>query len=574
MNELLSTLLAQTEAERAPLAGPNPGGVDLWHEPELEPLQAEVRKLEGLNAASVDWSALGRGASQLLASRTKDVRLAAWVVAAALGGGGWLELARALVVLRAIVRDHWETAFPSRVKARVNQLVWLYERAKGQVGVLPVTEREGDAIRLCEAMFRDIDESLKAKASDAYPGLGPLQALLRQRVGEIPVPLPPPPPPSPSPSPSPPSVASAALPVAPPVVEVVTTRPAPAPLSARVAPEPARPRYETPSPSTAGVSEALSDIDGEFSAFEAEGVAALDAGKVLLERATALGELGRAIGKAEPARALAYRLVRAAAWLPLEKLPGRGGKLGTPSSPYDVREAVRRAIDEGDWAELLRRAEDELLLTPLWLDLQRYVAVALEQLGPAYRAARDEVGAASAALAYRHPEALSYSFDDDSPVADDETRAWFEAEAKRWAKGGWLFAEDVAIDRRSREARELAAAGRLEEGLGLAAEIARRGADPRARFLGRLELARLAMAHGAHDLARPVMEALVLLIERHHLDEWEPALAASAYEELVRCLRTELGRAGVDDAPAREASVFEKLCRLDPAAALRALKPT
>nr|MCU0686660.1 type VI secretion system domain-containing protein [Polyangiaceae bacterium] len=377
------------------------------------------------------------------------------------------------------------------------------------------------------------------------------------------------------PPPPPPSVALPAPPVAPPVVEPVTTRPALAPLSARVAPpEPAVPRYETPSPSTTGASEAPSDIDGEFSAFEAEGATELDAGKALRERATALGELGRAIGKAEPTRALAYRLVRAAAWLPLENLPGRGGKLGTSSSPSDVREAVRRAIDEGDWAELLRRAEDELLLTPLWLDLQRYVAVALEQLGPAYRTARDEVGAASAALAYRHPEVLSYSFDDDAPVADDETRAWFEAEAKRWAKGGWLFAEDVAIDRRSREARELAAAGRLEEGLGLAAEIARRGADPRARFLGRLELARLAMAQGAHDLARPVIEALVLLVERHNLDEWEPTLAASAYEELVRCLRTELGRAGVDDAPAREASVFEKLCRLDPAAALRAVKPT
>ncbi|HEU4534196.1 MAG TPA: type VI secretion system ImpA family N-terminal domain-containing protein, partial [Polyangiaceae bacterium] len=195
MNELLSGLLAQTEAERAPFAGPNPGGVDLWHEPELEPLQAEVRKLEGLHAASVDWAALGQGASDLLASRTKDVRLAAWAAAAALGGGGWPELARALVVLRAIVTDHWDTAFPTRVKARVNQIAWLYERAKGPIGALAVTEREGDAVRLCEALFREIDEALRAKAAGAYDGLGLLQGLLRQRVSEIPAPPPPPPPP-------------------------------------------------------------------------------------------------------------------------------------------------------------------------------------------------------------------------------------------------------------------------------------------------------------------------------------------------------------------------------------------
>jgi type VI secretion system protein VasJ len=310
-----------------------------------------------------------------------------------------------------------------------------------------------------------------------------------------------------------------------------------------------------------------------LSPFEGEGADDAEHEKALREQAKAFGVLGRALGKAAPTRALAYRLVRAAAWLPLENLPGREGKLPSSAAPYDVQEAIKRAIDDGNWLEVLQRAEDEILLTPLWLDLQRHVAAALERLGPPYHAARDEVGAASAALACVHPNVLSYSFDDGSPVADDDTRAWFDAEAKRWAKaGGWLFAEDAAIDRRASEAREHAAAGRLEEGLGLAVEIARRGADPRARFIGQLEIARLAMKNNAQDVARPLLESLVKTVEGHNLDAWEPTLAAAVYEELVRCLRTERGRVGVDDSTMREATFFERLCRLDPAAALRAIK--
>lgn len=564
MSTLLETLLEQTAAQRAPFAEGAPGGVDISFEPELEPLSVEIDKLGSLNGVQVNWRAVRHGAEQLLATRTKDIRLAVWWAVATLDLKSWLHLARALVVLRSLLTEHWDAAFPSakRPKARANHAVWLYEQAKEPLASFPITAADGDAVKLCDSLFHEVDAVLRAQLGNGvYSGLGSLQGILQQCVGSIPARPPPPPvfetpPPLPEEIDLPPALSTPELASAP--VAVVASPALSLPSSTQPS-EPVDVETADEDPAEAA------GPDGTL----AEGVEKVQ-GQI-----SSLGSLGRRLGEAEPTRALAYRLTRAGAWLALDDLPGRGGMVASPPSSFEVRGAIQRLLEEGDWGALVQQAEDELLETSLWLDLQRYVATALERLGPGCKSARDEVGAACVALVHRHPHVLSYLFDDSSPVADDETRAWFAAEAKRWVKSGtWLFDEDVAVDRRLRDARELLATGQVEEALGLAAEVARRGADPRARFEGQLALARLAMEGEAHDIARPLLEASAKLVEYHKIDAWEPALAVAVYEQLVRCLRTDAGRAGLDDAPAREAAFLEKLCCLEPAAALRAVKRT
>jgi type VI secretion system protein VasJ len=89
-----------------------------------------------------------------------------------------------------------------------------------------------------------------------------------------------------------------------------------------------------------------------------------------------------------------------------------------------------------------------------------------------------------------------------------------------------------------------------------------------------LLVGRLAIQAGKADLARSLLEGLVSEGDRHQLDEWEPTLAASLYSALLAAWGPER-EASDEDRPARVVTgppreeVFARLCRLDPAAALK-----
>jgi type VI secretion system protein VasJ len=210
----------------------------------------------------------------------------------------------------------------------------------------------------------------------------------------------------------------------------------------------------------------------------------------------------------------------------------------------------------------------------MWLDAHRFAAVATERLGLAYADAREVIGRDAADLARRWPFVVERTFDDGTPHADAETRAWLREEAERWqvvAKRGEAAArdEDQKLKKRFDAAQDLVARGHHAEGLALAAETARRAASPRERFRADLAVSELAMSVGAFDVARPLLDGLFAISEAQRLDAWDPALSATLYAGLVKCLEHE-AKEGRDGANERRAQVFERLCRVDPGAAIRA----
>jgi hypothetical protein len=67
-----------------------------------------------------------------------------------------------------------------------------------------------------------------------------------------------------------------------------------------------------------------------------------------------------------------------------------------------------------------------------------------------------------------------------------------------------------------------------------------------------------------------MLEHLMTDVERHGLETWEPAACATLYAYLFTATR-EVSRAkgGSPDLEAREQLLFDKLCRLDPASAIK-----
>jgi type VI secretion system protein VasJ len=526
MADYLESLLAETEKLRAPIAGDSPGGADVSLEPDFEKIKAEIDKLTSLTGGQVDWRSVSKGAEELLSTKTKDLRLGLWMACGELERGGWKGFARALVVCRAIVIDFWDTMQPVRPKARANIVGWFGERATPQIAALRVDRDVEDPVRACEQLLGEIDGALSEKLGDAYGGMGSARNTMRARVRDIP---PPPPPPEEKPAAS---------------SEWADDDDAPAP--------------------------AADTSNGAAAGGVALSTRAEDAGDTARAAGEALVNLARAMRMQDPTRAWAYRLHRTGIWLPFDAPPTDA----LPAPAPELRAGVRTLFAQARWAELLSAAEEASATSPMWLDAHRFAAIATERLGLAYADAREVVGRDASDIARRWPFIVERAFDDGTPHADDETRAWLREEAERWqvvAKRGEAAArdEDQKLKKRFDAAQDLVARGHHAEGLALAAETARRAASPRERFRADLAVSELAMSVGAFDVARPLLDGLFAISEAQRLDAWDPALSATLYAGLVKCLEHEAkeGREGAND---RRAQVFERLCRVDPGAAIRA----
>jgi hypothetical protein len=94
-----------------------------------------------------------------------------------------------------------------------------------------------------------------------------------------------------------------------------------------------------------------------------------------------------------------------------------------------------------------------------------------------------------------------------------------------------------------------------------------RAANASARFSARMALARTCLDAGQPALARAIYDGLDADQKHHDLEEWDPSLVARCLEGLLLSLRAlaKNGKATAQDV----AMVYDRLCRLEPAAALR-----
>src|SRR3954467_1954277 len=110
MAEDLEKLLEETKDLRAPFAGDAPAGADISLESDFESVKLELDKLTSIEGGAPDWEVVVKTSEDLLASKTKDLRLAIWLAVAGAHRSGWHGLARGLIVCRSIIVDFWEGA--------------------------------------------------------------------------------------------------------------------------------------------------------------------------------------------------------------------------------------------------------------------------------------------------------------------------------------------------------------------------------------------------------------------------------------------------------------------------------
>ncbi len=252
----------------------------------------------------------------------------------------------------------------------------------------------------------------------------------------------------------------------------------------------------------------------------------------------------------------------------------------------ETRQLLKRLAAEENWSELLNEAIAAAgePCGRAWLDVHRYIWRASNEAG--YTAVAASVISTLQALLKDFPEVPTWTLSDDTPTANPETQRWLEEmvipkqpepvaaeqpvepepeplqpvyspapESERQASEG---APPDAMD----QAQELIARGQVLPAIQLLMRDAAQQPSGRARFQRRLQIAQLCMGAGQNKVAYPVLDELVREIDDRRLEEWEAGdLIAPPLALLLRCLDK-----GEND-NAREA-IFARLCRIDPVAAM------
>jgi len=530
----VDAFLERTASLRAPIAGASPGGADVTFDPDFEKVKAEMDKLTSMAGSPPNWGEVVETGGRILTEKSKDLRIAVWFAMAKVHRQGWDGFAEGLTVLRSMAADQWDTMFPEakRGRARANLITWLVDQSTTFFEPRDVVPGDAEAVKAVDELASELDGMLAEKLGDLNPGINKLRGMMRNKVRAIPAEAPPP---APTPEPS----------------------AAPAPQAAPAA------SYSAPAvsaPAGAG------SLDDAIPTVRACGKTIADAAKLMRS--------------ADPAQPWPYRLLRVGTWVGIQNPPpNEGGRTRIPPPGEDLRKKLAALTEQQKWMDLLAAAEDACATYLFWIDAHRMVAVAMDSLGALFLGSREVVGREVVAFLDKFPTIPQLAFNEGTPFADAGTQSWVDGERKRWGGGSGgggaasskASEEDEELNKRFEEARGMVTTGKAGEGLALAVQLANRAVDARTRFRSKLSVAQMALEGGKTEVARPMLEGLMNEVDQHSLESWEPMLCATLYGLLLTCLKAPpaAGKTPSPDLPTRQAFLFDKLCRLDPAAALR-----
>ena len=272
----------------------------------------------------------------------------------------------------------------------------------------------------------------------------------------------------------------------------------------------------------------------------------------------------------DPHNPAPYLMLRGLRWGELRSSGKQIDPAKLAGPPPEIRQNLRRARMESQWTEVLETSETAMGMEcgRGWLDLQRYVVLACQELGGYYEPIRRAVVAELGMLLEVYPQLPELTMMDDMPAANAETQAWIRKQVVRPAERGAEEAEPspngaAPPSRWFEVAMQAAKSNRPEISKALLAKELARESCGRGRFQRRVQLAQLCEAAGNEAMALSLYQEAAAEIEEKHLEEWEAReVLTHALGLLYRCLV----KSGASD---EKDQVYERICRLDPMEALK-----
>jgi type VI secretion system protein ImpA len=608
-----------------PIPGENPSGANLRFDPIFDKIKEARRVDDGANQGAwvrerkvADYKLVIKLAGDTLATRSKDLQLAAWVTEALVFQEGFAGLRQGLDLLRGLIEKFWDTLYPEAedgdLELRASPLEWIgtrmgpsWEQPLSSLRKVPITrgglsyykfqesrtvgyEEDADqseakrtlraaAVADGKVTGEDFDKDAAATSTALYEvwvaaldgcaeSLESLAALCEEKFGTY------------APSFSP--LRTALEEVRHTTNLILQKRPDRKGATPEPEPEPeAQPVASASEPSAAAAAPARKRTVTGLDPVDLDDVAArLDA-------------VARFLRQRNPYSPGPYLMLRGYRWGELRGF----GETPDPSlllpPTSETRQGIRKLALEENWAALLESAETAMAQPcgRAWLDLQRYVVLAADASG--YGSIVEAIRSEVRTLIGDMPKLPTWTLMDDTPTANPETQAWLKELATPPAPAPAEPAATVSYTAHDTErdtARNLAM-NEPEEGsqtggepaapdtYTLALEAVRSGnpseavrmlaedipfqPSGRARFQRKLQLAQICMMSGHEALAQSVLEDLAVVIDRHSLEDWEASgVVAHPLSLLYRCVSK------LDGDAATRQKLYSRISRLDPVLAL------
>jgi type VI secretion system protein ImpA len=278
--------------------------------------------------------------------------------------------------------------------------------------------------------------------------------------------------------------------------------------------------------------------------------------------------------------------------------------------PAELRERLSSLFAQKKWDQVLEATEEamELPCGRAWFDIQRYTVKALEAKGAWWAFVALGVRTNFRGLIHDLPKLLQLKLSDGAPTADEETLAWIESEVLSGqaapaaahaveappppppvAEAPPPAPQPVAVPAPQavavllpamppdldspppdpdadpfEHAMHAARQGNHADAVEIMARELEKERSGRGRFQRRLQLAHVLMIAGRAAIAHPILESLLADVDARKLEEWEKGEAlAYPLSLLLQCLKLDGGD------PQRRQALYERICRLDAARALR-----
>lgn len=276
----------------------------------------------------------------------------------------------------------------------------------------------------------------------------------------------------------------------------------------------------------------------------------------------------------DPLSPAPYLMLRGLRWGELRAAIQKGDATALEAPPTELRRTLKGLSIERRWKELLEAAETAMSLpcSRAWLDLQRCVVDACSNLGPEYEPISQAICSELRTLLRDFPQLFSATLMDDTPAANADTQGWLRELARDADAVTPEPVEQAAEPANGWPKRAVEGYQRAQEALKAGAEqkafeIMRREiasqASGRGRFLQKMRLVELCVAAGKDDIAQILLEDLMTALDEYKLETWEePSLVCSVLVVLLKSSRR------VNEDGSLRQAIFERLCRLDPALAL------
>lgn len=584
-----------------PIDGPNPAGANLRYEPIYDEIK-EARREED-DAPKGAWESARKMADPVkviklatdaLSKQTKDLQIAAWLTEALLRRDGFGGLREGLTLIHGLMEKFWDHVYPEieeddDLELRAAPLAWVgiyleyptklvalnsrghtyieYKDAKS-LGYEEDAEETGQKEARAQAaaeeklLIEEFDEGFEATPKAWYKTViadideslaqvKALEAFGDEKLGN-----------------DAPSFAK----LRDPVEEVRRSVQQLLDKKLELDPDPIE-------------EEAVDDGTPDTAALTADGGLPVEPTSVA-DAAGRVAAAARFLQHADPKNPGSYLMLRGFRWGELRALGGGIDPKMLSAPPTAVRTRLKGMLLDGKWPELLAAAEG-VMATPHgrgWLDLQRYVLTACDNLGAEYDPVAKSIRGAMGALLRDLPELSQQTLMDDTPTANRETLLWLrehvstdavdEPEIPMPSAADTADADEAAtgagassgmarsiFDRAMVQVRS----GNPQKGIELLMQQAEKEKSPRDRFLRKAEAAGIMVDSGLAEVALPTLRQLAEQIEAHQLEGWEAGdVVARPMALLFRCLR------GIEGESEATQSLYQRIARLDPMQAMAA----